>query len=496
MADQEAPATNESLGNGRPAPSDEDKAKARKWFKQARVVGETRNYDYAIECYLGGLEIWPDAVEEGHMPLRAISLARKQAGGKPAGFMQSFKRSTTGKDPLRNMLNAAYLLAMDPGNMNHLEQMVLNAGKAHLPATTKWAGNAYFDAVLSEKKGAPQRLIKVRDIFEDLGDQYTDAGDGGAAVEAYEQALRAINTLRNVQPENMDYFNQMTHLSGKLTIARGKYDQDGSFRHSLRDQKGQAEIHDRERLVQGDSRLDELIESARKDYLANPNVPSKLTTLVDLLCKRERKDEEEQAIALLLENHQKSQNYRFKMRADDIRILQLRRRARQLREKLRAHADDKALHTETQKVIYEGRQFELDSLKERLGIYPTDQRIRFKYAQCLFAAGHYDEAISCFQEARIDPRNRTACNLFTARCFFETKQYQPATDVLVALARDYEGRGDEVSKEIQYWLARACEADGGITQAKEAYNQLIQWDYNYRDVRQRLEQIRQQDKSS
>ncbi len=477
------------------APSEEDKAKARKWFKQAKVVGETRNYDYAIECYLMGLEIWPDAVEEGHMPLRAISLARKQAGGKPAGFMQSFKRSTTGKDPIRNMLNAAYLLAMDPGNLGHLEQMVANAGKAGLHATTKWAGDSYFESLLSEKKVPPQRVLKIRDIFEELGDQLNEKGDAVGAVEAYEKALKAINILRNMKPDNMEYFNQMTHLSGKLTIARGKYDKDGvSFHESLRDRKAQAEIHDRDRLVQADDRLDELIQSARKDYEANPSVPSKLTVLIDLLCKRERPEEESLAIELLMDNYRKSQNYRFKMRADDIRLLQYRRRARQLQEQIRERPTDKALQTEVQKLVAEGRQFELDTFKERVANYPTDQRIRFKYAQCLFASGHFDEAIPCFQEARIDPRNRIACNLFTGRCFYEKGLYAAAVDTLVALAKEYEGRGDETSKEIWYWLGRSHEADGRASEALEAYNQLIQWDYNYRDVRQRISNLRQQDK--
>jgi len=491
MAGQTVPAKDRATeGTGR-LPSEEDLVKARKWFKQARLVGETRNYDYAIECYLGGLEIWPEAVEEGHMPLRAISIARKQTGRKPAGLLQSFKRSTTGKDPLRNMLNAEYLLAMDPTNLNHMEQLVVNAGKAGLHATTKWAGQMYLEALLSEKKVAPQRLLRLRDTFEELGDQLSQAGDIPGAVDAYEKALRTLNVVRNMQPDNMEYFNQMTHLSGKLTIARGKYDQEGvSFHESLRDRKGQAELHDRDRYVQADTRLDELIESARKEYLANPAVAGKLITLVDLLCKRERQEEEDEAIRLLMADYQQSKNYRFKMRADEIRMGQYRRRARQLQEEIRQRPEDKSLQAEAQKLLVESRRFELDTWKERLANYPTDQRIRFRYAQCLFAAGHYDEAIPCFQEARIDPRNRTACNLYTARCFFEKGLYPPAIDTLTSLIKGYEGTGDDLAKEMHYWLARAYEAEGKDPEAMETYNQIIQWDYNYRDVRERIEQIR------
>jgi len=103
----------------------------------------------------------------------------------------------------------------------------------------------------------------------------------------------------------------------------------------------------------------------------------------------------------------------------------------------------------------------------------------------------FDEAIPCFQEARLDPRNRMACNLFTGRCFFEKKLYGPAIDVLTTLSKEHEGRGDETSKEIYYWLGRAFEADGRNESAAETYNQLIQWDYNYRDVRERIQKVRQ-----
>ena len=70
-----------------PTFSDADKQKARRWFQQGKTVVETRNYEYGIECYITGLGFWPEAVEEGHMLLRAISVARLNAGGKKPGML-------------------------------------------------------------------------------------------------------------------------------------------------------------------------------------------------------------------------------------------------------------------------------------------------------------------------------------------------------------------------------------------------------------------------
>ena len=41
-------------------------SKARAFFKRAEEVASTNNFDYAIELYLDGLRLSPDALEDGH----------------------------------------------------------------------------------------------------------------------------------------------------------------------------------------------------------------------------------------------------------------------------------------------------------------------------------------------------------------------------------------------------------------------------------------------
>lgn len=474
--------------------TEQEKEKARKWFERGKVVADTRNYDYAIECYVGGLEIWPEALEEGHMPLRAVGMARKQAKGKPAGFAESLKRGTGGKDPLRNMLNAEFLLAKDPFNINHMEAMFINAGKAGLHTVANWIGDTYFDAVLNEKKIGPTRLVKVRDIFERMGDEMEDEGHAAEAVAAYEKALRAVDILTKMKPDNGEYLKSRAHLSGKLTISRGKYDQEGQdFRDSLLDKDKQAALHDMDRGVQNDDRLAQLIDNARQDFLAHQDVPSKLTVLVDLLLKRERDEDDAEAIKLLTAYHDQTGSYRFKMRADDVKQRQFRRKARALQQKLKADPDNKELLEAGKKLKAEAMQFDIETGKERVANYPTDHRMRFQYAQSLFKAGMFDEAIPEFQAARADPRNRKASNLFIGRCFYEKQHYGPAVDVLKQLLSSHETSGDDISKEASYWLGRAHEGAGKIDDALQVYNQIIQWDYNYRDVRSRIDALRKTD---
>src|SRR5262249_54118186 len=115
-----------------PAPefSDADKAKARQWFKRAATLREQRNYDYAIESIIQALEIWPEAGEEGHLPLWSLAVQRQQAGGKKPGMMDEMKRSMTDKDTRKALLNAEWLIARDPTNGKYLDGLLKSAVKA------------------------------------------------------------------------------------------------------------------------------------------------------------------------------------------------------------------------------------------------------------------------------------------------------------------------------------------------------------------------------
>ena len=81
-----------------------DKAKARKWFVRAQELTDNKNWDYAVQCYVDGLGFWPEAVDEGHQPLRLAASERKIRGGKKPSFTETMKFTMTGKDAKKAML--------------------------------------------------------------------------------------------------------------------------------------------------------------------------------------------------------------------------------------------------------------------------------------------------------------------------------------------------------------------------------------------------------
>ena len=119
--------------------------------------------------------------------------------------------------------------------------------------------------------------------------------------------------------------------------------------------------------------------------------------------------------------------------------------------------------------------------------YPTDNRARFEYAVRKFQAGQFDEAIPLFQTARNDAKNRDACGMYLGRCFFRKGYYSEAIAALEEAVKDYEVTDDELAKTMLYWLGRAQEAAGGQDAAKKTYGNILQLDYNYKDVRARMD---------
>lgn len=455
---------------------------ARKWFERARQLVDQRNYDYAIKSFIEGLTLDPEAVEEGWQPLRGCAVARWQTGGKKPSRLDSVKFSTTTKDPIKGMANSAWLFAHDPSNAAFAEGIFRNAAKARCDNAAMWAGPIYRDLLGTDKKVNPKKFTQLKEVYEELGDRFQARREMEPAVKAYELALEALDHQKAIDPKNRELANIIRDLSTKLTILRGNYQSADSFRDSMRDSDEQARLHDVDRLVQSADRLSELIDSARRDMEANPEVETKLVYYVDLLCKDESDAHENQAINLLIEKYGQSGNYRLKQRADEIAMRQLRRHVREAK----ASGDAERY----KQIVRRQLGFELGVFKERIAKYPTDLRLKYEYGARLFKARKFDEAIPLLQQGRGDPKVRHACSLVLARCFFEKELFAQATSVLRESLAQYELTEDDTAKELNYWLGLSLAKDGKTGEAREILGKLIQIDYNYRDVRDRLESLK------
>lgn len=460
--------------------SDADKARARQWFKKAADSRQKLEHDFAIEGYIQGLEFWPCAVDDGLMPLRSLSMQRAQAGGKKAGMMDSLKRTTTGKDPKQNYLNALWLFAKDPGEASYAEAAVRNAAKAGFFESVIFLAPLAFELLKKDKKPNLAKFKTLRDALVEASDWADAAGLPQFPTPLLEIAVSSLDFLRARVPTDDAIRNELRDTSSRLTIVRGKYAGEGDFRDSIRDAEQQKLLHDSDRAQQGDNTADALVAAARRELAQYPNLPAKVNALADALLRRERREEEAEAIELLLQAYRDTKNYSFKMRADDAHLRILSRETRALVEKARASgAEEDKLHARL--AATEQLETELDVWRERCENYPTDLRLRAKLGATLFRAKRYDEAIPVLQQAQNDPKSRYRAALLMARCFFEQDSPTQAREVIREVIDTYDVPGDETHKEMTYWLARAYEAEDNKPEAIVNYGKLLRADYGYMD---------------
>jgi len=442
-----------------------DSGKGSKFFKRAEEVAATGNWDFAIEMYLEGIQREPDNVERGHQPLREVAIKRKASGGKGPGLKDQLTRRQ-GRDALTNMVNAEYMLGKDPGSVTFMEQVFRAAQKLELPATTKWICEILLEAQRQASKPSKRILLTVAKAME-------------AAAE-YGKAVAACDLAIQTYPGDGELTALQRNLSARYTIQAGKYDQEGDFTRSVADMDKQKELMQRDAMVQDQAFLAKQIEKARQEYLETPTIPGKINALADALLKFEDESYENEAIDVLAKAHRDTGAYQFKMRTGDIRMRQMQRRYRQMVE-----AGDRDGATEQAR-----RQlaFELDEYTERAANYPTDLGIKFELGRRQMLAGKLDEAIASLQQAQRDPRRALRASSLVGQAFARKGWYKDAADTFRrALGMEM---SEERGKELRYNLGDVLEKMGDLKGADEQFAAIAQVDYNYKDVRQRLEGLR------
>ncbi len=457
----------------------EDKIKAKKWFKRARELGDKRQFDYAIEYYASGLEFWPDAVEDACKPLHGCAVARRQTGGKKPGFKDTLKRSMNDKDPKKAFVNALWLFGHEPENVAYAEGLTKCAARLRAEDTCQWAAGIFQKSLESNQKASSKQFLSLTTLLEELGDRAVERNETEFAVACFEQGVTLLSVWRNRFPNDHALEAAIKNLSTKSTITRGKYKKGESFIDSVRDKDAQKELHDEKLSMQDEDQLDTLITSAEKAHLDNPQDAGCLRRLIDLLCRSEQEDLEKRAIGHLVAQYKRTEDYGWKQSADDIRMKQLVRRVRKARKAGDADAARDA-HVASLK-------FDLAVFKERVQRFPTDTRAKYEYGLRLFKASRFDDAIPLFQAARSNPKHRADCSLHLGRCFFHKKYHSQAISTLQGELEVYTIPDDDRAKGLMYWLARAFEDHGDLEKARETYGKILELDYNYRDVRDRLD---------
>ncbi len=449
---------------------------ARSFFAKARTAAERKQYDYAIDMYIDGLNRAPDALEEGHLPLCELGLQRRGRGGKKPSMMEKVKRMR-GKTPLEQMLNAEYLFVKDPDNLAYAEAMLKAAIDGGFTRTAHWIANLIFQTNNAMEKPSLQSYLLLKDSYK--------------ALRQYDKAVAACQRASRMRPEDKDLADEFKNLSAELTMSKGRYDVDGDFRQSIRDRETQARLYAQDRVIKTQDYRVAAVEEARKAYAREPEVQKNMFNLAETLADLETDAAEDEAIHLLEDAYVGRNDFRFKERAGLLRIRQLRRKIREAKKQIEAQLQSAEAKAKLAELMGQFSRTELEHYRLCVENYPTDLAAKYEYGLRLMKNGRHDDAIPLFQEAQKDPRRKIATMDKIGYCFFMKGWYADAVDVYTRAIEAYEIKDDALAKELRYNLARAYEEQSQKDKALEVYRKLAQLDFGYRDVSARVDKLRQ-----
>ena len=450
-------------------------ARARDSFDKARQVAALNDFDYAIELYLKGLRWAPDALEEGHLPLCELALERQRRGRKKPSMMERAKR-LRGKTPLEQMLNAEYLFAKDPDHLPYGEAMLKAAVSGGYRKTANWIANYVFQGNNAARKPSLRTYVLLKDSY--------------AALGQFDRALAACQCAARLKPDDATIADELKNLTAELTVSRGKYDQEGDFRQSIKDREWQEKLQSQESVVKTEDYRVSAVEEAREAFARDGSLAKNIFNLAGALSDLENDKADREALKLLENAYKTKSDFSYKQRAGQIRIKHVKRKIREAKGALETKPDEAQARARVAVLSAQLNNIELEHFRLCVENYPTDLQAKYEYGIRLLRDKQYDEAIPLFQEAQKDPRRRISAMDKIGFCFFKKGWFADAIDVFTKAIESHKIRDDGIAKELRYNLARSYEEQGDKEEALEIYRKIAQLDFAFKDVRQRVDKLR------
>lgn len=176
----------------------------------------------------------------------------------------------------------------------------------------------------------------------------------------------------------------------------------------------------------------------------------------------------------------------------EIQLARLKRALAHFEARVKKDPDDFDSQEKLKAIREKFHAFELNELRHRLKLQPTDFRLRLQFGQALARSGRHDEAIAEFQQVRAEPNLRVEA-LHQAGLSFEAKGLAKLAERSYQEALKHLDDEDQaLLLALHYRLGRVAESVGDLSAAEEHYNEVAANDYTYLDIAERLRALNQQ----
>lgn len=473
--------------NGSPEPSGDhyNPENAARFFSHARAVHETTNYEYAMTLWLNGMRQDPTGMD----PLESYyrSAASFLNAGKKQLSKDTLKQFAGSKTPLERYLQALLAWGAKLGDGASAVRAMEASVKLDLGEQAYWIGERAINAVLAEKRPSKSLLLKLVNLFAQIG--------------AYDRAVEVGQAAVRLDPSDNKLATEIRNMSAQAAMSKGGYEtagQEGGFRANIRDAEKQKALEASERIVKTEETLDALVKAAKEDWETRPKDPAAIRVYAKRLLERGAPADEKAAFELLKKAYDETGQFQFRQQAGEIMLRNARRKLSQYKEAAEAKPDDAEASGKYEVALKDFRELELKEYRARVEAYPTDLGLKYELGRRYFAAGEHEQAIALLQEAQGDPRHRIACMNMLAQAFYAIDWIDESIGTFREALNAHRVPEDELGMELRYGLLRALEAKGDqeddFAAADEAYkiaSSIAIQNIGYKDIRERRDSIKQ-----
>lgn len=445
-------------------------------FEKAVAAVRLLNNDYAIQLLQNVLKESPNFLE-GRQLCRKAAIQKKTSAGKKfltvntSGLSVIKVQSKVKKDPAEALHELEVILADDPYNIQ-ANQLLYDAAKAlQLPATAAFA-------LETVRQGHPDNTK----MMHRLAEHYMEQDQPDKAIAVYKD-------IQTKDPTDGEARKGYTNANAKLSMKQQKWDTEGTGVRSLMHNQKEAqmlELASKQGMTKEQN--EELLANFMQLYAEDNTNITTVQKIGEILERMDRIDEAYQYFnyAWQLSNGDSSLEAKVHRLEDKLSEIYLN----QLESWISENPDHPDLPTQMEELkrLKKEREGRLVAIaRDRVDKNPTDMHLRFELGRHLHAAGHPTEAIPELQKAKGNSHIRTKAMLVLAKCYSEKNMIDLAIRQLDEAVGELHGM-DDTKKAALYFLGQLHQQQGRKAQALEAWKQVYENDYGYKDIAKLVEE--------
>ncbi len=442
------------------------------WLKALSAV-QMNNLEYAVSLLQAVLKDEP-AFLEGRSILRKCEIQiqskadKKKSlfaiSGNTMGFMKLASQAK--KDPAGTLPLIEKELEKDPLNDAANDLLFDTALRMELYETAAFA-------LETIRKHKPENIK----LLHKLAEHYLSRELPSKATEVYNDIIKQA-------PTDSAAIKGAKDASARASMKKQRWDENTSMRDLMRDASGNEELEKASRSglthEQLEARRDKVIEKYNTD-------PNNIGTAKELAALYEQLEDWANAYTFFHWAHTLSKgDIALATKSAQMRDRALEAELKALEVAVAADPDNVQLAAQLAQSRSDRLAEQVAEAKARVDQNPTDPQLRFELGYALYRSGQHTAAIPHLQQATRNPHIRTKVLLLLGRTFRAKNMFDLAIKQLSDALADLNAM-DGTKKEVLYEKGLIHHDMGDMAAALDAFKQIYEVDYGYRDVAERVE---------